>query len=253
MSSAAQVLKIARAEIGVKESPYGSNKQKYGKEYGMNGVAWCAEFVWWVFKHAGCPELFYGGKKSAYCPSIADYYISKRQTVQKTSAKPGDIVLFGFGHTNSQHIGIVEKYNKSTGVYTCIEGNTGIGNNANGGMVMRRSRYASQINWIVRPKYTEGNVTVSNKELYTLDVDGDWGHDTTVTTQHILKCTEDGDLGPKTVRAIQKKVGMPSSEIDGDWGKNTSIAVSKFLGIKEQKSRNKTLTKAWQKWCNKQL
>ena len=153
MSSASQVLKIARSQIGVKESPADSNKVKYNNEYYGRVVSgdnydWCAVFVWWVFKEAGCSELFFGGKKSAYCPSIADYYIAKGQTVGKNEGKAGDIVLFDFNDNGtSDHIGIIEKKN-SDGTYTTIEGNTG-GN----GQVMRRTRYKSDINHICRPKY----------------------------------------------------------------------------------------------------
>ena len=47
MSYSEEVLEIARAELGVQEYPAGSNKQKYGVWYGMNGVQWCMEFVQW--------------------------------------------------------------------------------------------------------------------------------------------------------------------------------------------------------------
>lgn len=245
MATANDVLRIARAEIGYKESPSGSNKTKYGKEYGMNGVAWCAEFVWWVFKHANASKLFFGGGKCAYCPTIADYYIARKQTVSKSMGKGGDIVLFGFGHTNSQHIGIIEKKNPD-GTYTCIEGNTSVGNNCNGGMVMRRVRSKSQINWIVRPKY-DGK---SEPYDYTLEVDGDWGYNTTITTQHIFKLKEDGNMGKNTWKAIQKRVG---AKVDGIAGKETYTKMSKFLKINKQTKKTKTLVKAWQKWCNTQV
>lgn len=153
MASASQVLKVARSQIGVKESPTGSNKVKYNNEYYGRVVSgdnydWCAVFVWWVFKEAGCSELFYGGKKSAYCPSIADYYIAKGQTVGKSEGKAGDIVLFDFNDNGtSDHIGFIEEKNPD-GTYTTIEGNTG-GN----GQVMRKTRYKSDINHICRPKY----------------------------------------------------------------------------------------------------
>ena len=148
MASAKDVLKVARSQIGVKESPAGSNKVKYNNEYygrvvSGDGYDWCAVFVWWVFKEAGCSELFFGGKKSAYCPSIADYYIAKKQTVGKNEGKPGDIVLFDFNDNGtSDHIGFIEEKN-SDGTYTTIEGNTG-GN----GQVMRKTRYKSDICWI---------------------------------------------------------------------------------------------------------
>ena len=43
------------------------------------------------------------------------------------------------------HIGIVEGY-LGGGKFYCIEGNNSFGNNSNGGQVMRRTRYVSQVN-----------------------------------------------------------------------------------------------------------
>ncbi len=38
-------IQIAKAEIGYAESPSGSNLNKFGKWYGMDGVQWCAIFI----------------------------------------------------------------------------------------------------------------------------------------------------------------------------------------------------------------
>ena len=278
MSSAAKVLQIARAEIGTKESPANSNKVKYAKEYGMNGQPWCAMFVWWVFKHAGCPELFYGGKKSAYCPTIADYYIAKKQTVSKGSGKAGDIVLFdGNKNNSSDHIGIIEKKN-SDGTYTTIEGNTSLTNNANGGQVMRRTRKQSEISYICRPKYTE---TEDVKEQ--LKVDGEWGEATTRASQVVFKTVEDGEVsdqlisckkylpncntgswefvkssknGSDLIKEIQEEVGAKK---DGKAGKDTAYKIQIFLKEKGfysgsyTKKLDKATVKAWQKYINSRL
>ena len=290
MSSAAKVLEIARAEIGVKESPSGSNKVKYnteyyGKEVSGSGYAWCAAFVWWVFKHAGCSELFYGGKKSAYCPTIADYYISKKQTVSKNKGQAGDIVLFDWNQNNSSdHIGIIESRN-SDGSYVCIEGNTSVGNNSNGGQVMRRTRYQSQISWICRPKYSEKSTVKPATSVVTnkLAVDGEWGKTTTRKTQMVLGTKSDGIVsgqlisckqylqgcttdswkfvkysvnGSSMVKAIQKLVGVKT---DGKMGKQTVMAMQEFLNSKKYNCGEadgymgtKTI-KAWQKYINSRL
>lgn len=279
MSSAAKVLKIARAEIGTKESPRNSNKVKYAKEYGMNGQPWCAMFVWWVFKKAGCPELFYGGKKSAYCPTIADYYIAKNQTVYKDEGKPGDIVLFDWNKNNSSdHIGIIEKKN-SDGKYGTIEGNTSLSNNSNGGQVMRRTRKKSEISWICRPNYTE-----TEDEYEQLKVDGEWGEATTRASQHVFGTIEDGEVsgqlnsckkylpncntgswefvkssknGSDLIRAIQKKV--KTKKKDGKAGKETAYRIQIFLkeeGFytgKYTKKLDKATVMAWQKYINRRL
>lgn len=284
MSSAANVLQVARAEIGYKESPKNSNKTKFGRDYGMDGQPWCAMFVWWVFDQADCPELFFGGKKSAYCPTIADYYIKKKQTVSKSKGQAGDIVLFDWNHNNSSdHIGIIESRN-SDGSYVCIEGNTSVGNNSNGGQVMRRTRYQSQISWICRPKYTESStVTVAASTTNKLSVDGEWGKTTTRKTQKVLGTTVDGIVsgqlkscrqylqgcltdswkfvkwsknGSDMVKKIQKLVG---AAVDGKMGKDTVKAMQKFLNKKGFNCGEtdgfmgaKTI-KAWQKYINSRL
>jgi hypothetical protein len=49
--TAADVLRIARSQIGYEEGR--NNANKYGAAYGMNNVFWCQQFVWWVFHQAG--------------------------------------------------------------------------------------------------------------------------------------------------------------------------------------------------------
>ncbi len=43
------------------------NTAYYGREV-SGKYPWCAVFVWWVFREAGAPELYYGGGETAYCP-----------------------------------------------------------------------------------------------------------------------------------------------------------------------------------------
>lgn len=282
MSSAAKVLKIARNELGYKEKPANSNKTKYGKEYGMDANPWCAMFVWWVFKKAGCPELFYGGKKSAYCPTIADYYIAKKQIVDKDEGQFGDIVLFDWNkNKSSDHIGIIEK-NNGNGSYTTIEGNTSYDDDSNGGEVMRRTRYLKEISYICRPKYTE---TETVKETVAkLVVDGEWGETTTRACQRHFGTLEDGEVsgqlisckkylpncntgswefvkssknGSDLIKAIQDKV--KTKKKDGLAGKETAYKIQIFLKEKGfytgkyTKKLDKATVKAWQKYINSRL
>ena len=48
MAQASDVLAVAVREIGTVEQS--GNRQKYGKAYGMDGVYWCMQFVWWCFQ-----------------------------------------------------------------------------------------------------------------------------------------------------------------------------------------------------------
>ena len=141
------VLAIAAWQVGVLESPAGSNRQKYGEAAGHNGVAWCMYFVWWVFREAGF-NLY----KTGSCTELTNRYKAAGQWVT-AGYRPGDIVMFDFTgkRSRTEHVGIVESVQGDT--LTTIEGNTGTGNNANGGAVMRRTRKLSLVTGACRPGY----------------------------------------------------------------------------------------------------
>lgn len=229
---ASDVVKTAVAEIGVTEKPKDSNRQKYGKEYGTNGVAWCCQFVWWVFKHAGASALFYGGKKTAYCPTLMNYYKKQGQFVTK-DFKSGDIIFFDFnGNGQPDHVGIIEKITGDV-IYT-IEGNTSVGNDSNGGQVMRRNRSKKNVLGVGRPNYDEETKETVEVTVETLKKGSK--SDNVKALQILLigygfdcgKYGADGDFGSATdeaVRKYQKKNGL---DVDGIVGKNTW---NKLLGV----------------------
>lgn len=93
--------------------------------------------------------------KTANCGTLADWAKSKGIWHPYTETpKAGDLVLFDFAgnHTKRDHVGIVKSAGTST--ITTIEGNTGSGNNANGGAVMERQRSVTYITGYIRPAYT---------------------------------------------------------------------------------------------------
>lgn len=164
MATAQQLLDIARAELGTTESPAGSNNVMYNTAYYGREVydglwdtefPWCVVFLWWCFRQAGAAELFYGGSKTASCRQLLSYH--KRQAV--TDYQPGDIIFYNFhGKTTAEHVGICESAGGSSIV--TIEGNTGVGNDANGGAVMRRTRPLGQIVGAYRPAYEEDDMDI---------------------------------------------------------------------------------------------
>jgi len=122
MDQVKKLLAVAAKEIGVKESPPKSNRVKYVTAYGCSPTAWCCIFVWWCFREAGIPGLFYGGKKSAYCPTVHEWAKKNGLIVDKTKGRPGDIILFDWQpNGTADHIGIIEKV--IPGGYQTIEGN----------------------------------------------------------------------------------------------------------------------------------
>ncbi len=156
--TADMIVSKAKEFEGVKESPANSNNvifntHYYGKPVKGAAYPWCCAFVWDVFRLCGASRLFYGGQKTALCAAVESWGKNKRLAVEKTKGKKGDLVLFDFTHRGRAcHIGIIIKKNQD-GTYTTIEGNTGTGNNSNGGMVMKRTRNISMIRCIIRPEY----------------------------------------------------------------------------------------------------
>ena len=148
-----RVIALARKEIGVKESPPGSNTVKYNTAYyrkAVSGAAypWCCVFQWWVFRQAGIDLPV----KTASCTALKNAY-AKLGRVTRWGIKPGDLVFFDWSGKKRlcQHVGIVEKVVDGW-VYT-IEGNTGITSDDNGGCVMPRKRDPKYISFVAHPNY----------------------------------------------------------------------------------------------------
>ena len=75
--------------------------------------------------------------------------------------RPGDVVIYDFpGGGPTDHCGIVE--NAFGDQVTAIEGNTGSGNDANGGQVQRRTRHTGLIVGACRPRYEKESGPVDN-------------------------------------------------------------------------------------------
>src|SRR5262249_44791055 len=147
-----QALRRAVGQIGVKESPAGSNQQKYGSWYGENGVPWCAIFVSWCYEN-GAQDIGKGsasfttvkeagaGDRYDYVPFIvADAQNGRYGLSISSSPKPGDLVCYDWNRNGEyDHVGLFEDF-KSGHTFTAIEGNKSESDNSNGGEVMRRER-----------------------------------------------------------------------------------------------------------------
>ena len=149
MSTAKELLAIAVGELGVKEAPSGSNKVKYASWYGLNGQPWCVMFVMWVFARAGVALP----ARTASCGALMRAAQSAGMWVT-SGYRPGDVVIYDFpGGAVTDHCGIVES--ATAAAVTAIEGNTAVGNDSDGGAVMRRTRLLSQVVGAVRPVFEE--------------------------------------------------------------------------------------------------
>lgn len=151
MATLNEILTLAKHELGYQESPADSNRTKFGKWYGLDGNPWCMMFVMWVFHQADASSLL--PVRTASCAEFMK--AAKKVKNWHTGAlKSGDIVIFDFpgNASKAEHVGIVDEIADENHAFT-IEGNTGVGNDANGGMVMRRKRKRSLIAGAFRPAY----------------------------------------------------------------------------------------------------
>lgn len=118
-TSGAEIVRVARSQLGVAESPSGSNCTRYGP-----CVEWCGLFVAWVWEHAGV-EMAGGTAPYAYSGSFYDWVKEHggRDLPPTATPSPGDAVMFGTGVSGHQmeHVGIVESV--FAGEIVTIDGN----------------------------------------------------------------------------------------------------------------------------------
>ena len=145
MTSAADVLALARRELGYAEGP--NNDNKYAKPAGhANHQPWCASFVVAMFRAAGMTLP----SESAYTPSMANGF--KKAGAWSTRPSVGAVVFFQWPSMGRiAHVGIVESV-RSDGSVVTIEGNTNAKGSRTGGGVRRMARRANIAGYGV-PRY----------------------------------------------------------------------------------------------------
>lgn len=225
MTVARKVTAIAASQLGVSESPSGTNRVIYNEWYGINGIPWCATFVSWVLDKAGLTELrgVQNERGSAYCPYIETYY--RQQRHWQGAPQVGAIVLFDWaGDGVSDHIGFVERVINPSEVIT-IEGNTSATNNSNGGHVQRRSRYSHQIRGYGIPLYQGENGPLDLNELSYEELGEPQLYLTSpmingVIVKHVQQ------------RLLQLGYSVGVDGLDSDYGSNTEAAVKLFQEAK---------------------
>lgn len=157
--SLSKVIEIARGELGVCESPPGSNRVKYWEDYDpkMQGQPWCVSFLWSVFNRAGERMAFFGGGKTASCSVLLRWYREQGLVVDKRDIQIGDIPILDFSGTqDTQHCGLVVDKGKLAGTWYTIEGNTTPGEEGSqddGGCVALKMRSVRNVVAVCRPQY----------------------------------------------------------------------------------------------------
>lgn len=146
-----KALAEAQRHLGVKERPAGSNRTPFGKWFGVDGVPWCNIFVSYCFavgaRYTICKGFAGAGvyaKGCTYVPTTEAWLRATGRWIGRSTPAPGDIAIYNWDGGVADHIGIVEA-DLGGGTFHAIEGNTSVGNDSDGGIVMRRLRYLSQV------------------------------------------------------------------------------------------------------------
>ncbi|TDC53208.1 CHAP domain-containing protein [Actinomadura sp. KC345] len=159
--SAAGMIAEARKSLGMSGRPNKITKE-YASRHGDEflSAAWCDMAVTYWARHSGNASAVLPGGDRAYTPWHAEDFQKigrwhNGTTANVTEAKPGDIVFFDWGSSNSigaiDHVGVVEKV-LGGGRLQTIEANT---DNA----CKRRVRGSGVIAGYGRPAYGGGNWT----------------------------------------------------------------------------------------------
>lgn len=167
MTIGEKVLELAIQDIGVKESPAGSNNVKYntwfyGRPVSGNSFPWCMAAVEYWYNAAGHPLPY----KTASCSALLNWYRENEPQCIVTAPAAGDIVILAF-YGKIAHTGIFER-DLGGGYISVIEGNTSLTSDDNGGAVMRRVRARSLVRGYIRPFYNnnEEEKPMTGEEIY---------------------------------------------------------------------------------------
>jgi hypothetical protein len=141
-SAGRRALAEALRHVGVRESPPGSNRTMFGRWFGVDGVPWCAIFASYCFDVGagvvlcrGWNGAGVGPRGVAYVPTLAAWLRATGRAA--ATPQPGDLAIFDWDGGLPDHVGIVIRLD---GELHTVEGNTAVGNDSDGGEVMRRVR-----------------------------------------------------------------------------------------------------------------
>lgn len=164
MNQFERLMHILKAQVGNKESPANSNCVSYNMWYYGKDVRapWCMAFVMYCFDMAGINL----GVKTASCGELMRFSKTVNSwCTDQNLYTIGDIVLFDFTgkRKTPTHCGVIIGF--QNGKVLTIEGNTGVGDDANGGKVMERERSYNHIVGVMHPVFEE-EMTMTDKEIY---------------------------------------------------------------------------------------
>ena len=216
MTQAETICEWARNQIGICETPPGSNDVVYNTIYYGHAVSgdrypWCMAFVWCAFSLNDMSSLFYGGKKTASCTTLMKWAKSVGQFFGE-GFRAGDVIFYDWdGDPSSEHTGIiVESYGDTD--LRVVEGNCG-------DEVKLTKPKPSTILGVFRPKYKDVAPEPEPTPMYP-------------TCEPTLPVLQRGSKGI-AVWSLQKLLikrgySVGPDGADGDFGANTQAGLRKF-------------------------
>jgi hypothetical protein len=111
-------------------------------------------FVTWCYTKAGSVSFDPKKARWAYCPYMVNDARKQQNglvVVPVGNVQPGDIAMFDWqGDGTSDHVGIVQTKPNTKGDFKCVEGNTSVSSDSDGGAVMIRDRKKRQVKVFIR-------------------------------------------------------------------------------------------------------
>lgn len=217
-----ETIRWARSQIGVKESPAGSNRVPYWEDVlpEFQGSPWCGAFVWDALRRGGAELGWSNPRRFAYTPAgWADAV--KAGIAHHGPPSVGDVVWYSFdGKPGPEHVGLVSYAGWWPRIVGSIEGNTSeAGSQSNGGQVLARNRSASLVVGFATPRYPVPTVVRKvDTGMLIVTVNAD-SKDHTVRNGQSWLVNGDGVrryiARPEALSALWK-AGIPSAGMSGD-------------------------------------
>lgn len=156
---------IARNFVGTLEDPPNSNHgdviDKIQKEFGFNGVQYCALFVQYVYKRAFESSPFPG---TASSQTLFEWAKDKGYTSTNfDELQPGDIIIWRKFKLWQGHVGLVVSVNQKLKSFITVEGNTSnsdYGDQRDGGGIFKRIRFMKKQDFVVDAFYLRGFIKI---------------------------------------------------------------------------------------------
>lgn len=267
MATRADIVRVAKGEVGYSRWADSENGTKYGRWYARavgndmfaaSGVPYCDMFVSWVLSTVGIAW------RSAYVPGREAEARKRGVLINKWEVRPGDAVTFDWqGDGESDHIGIAVTAPYDGHIDT-VEGNTSWGyegSQGDGGVVASKRRSMDDIVWGIRlvDDYAVARASDGTSDIRGIQtalhaiVDNILGPDTEKRLYAVVAASNwAGNQFPYGVAYTQSVIG---TQADGIWGEASEAAhdrvvaaIQRVLGVEDDGIWGYDTAAAWERF-----